>query len=130
MSDTDTTSQQPQASDSGSEASSAFSAQATGLVETTFAETLGLSMHNAVTNQQSSQMTTSASITNACARLLQAPVPRVSKAKSEEPAAEAAPEEPTIEQDTAKKRMNIKKFFKRDDTKEEPEVSDDNTSGQ
>ncbi len=52
-----------------------FSNQPTGLVETTLAETLGLSMHNAVSNQQSAQMTASASITNACARLLQAPVP-------------------------------------------------------
>lgn len=53
--------------------SNPFSNQATGLLETTFAETLGLSMHNAVSNQQSSQMTTSASVTNACARLLKAP---------------------------------------------------------
>ena len=52
-----------------------FSNQPTGLVETTLAETLGLSMHNAVSNQQSAQITASASITNACARLLQAPVP-------------------------------------------------------
>ncbi|WP_076585344.1 RebB family R body protein [Vibrio ostreicida] len=49
----------------------AFSSQSTGLLETTLADTLGLSMHNAVSNQQQSQMTTSASITNACARLLQ-----------------------------------------------------------
>lgn len=58
-----------------------FSNQATGLLETTFAETLGLSMHNAVSNQQSSQMTTSASVTNACARLLQ--VPAVIRATAE-----------------------------------------------
>ncbi|MGF1714547.1 RebB family R body protein [Photobacterium chitinilyticum] len=49
----------------------AFSSQPTELVETTFAETIGLSMHNAVANQQQSQMTTAASVTNACARLLQ-----------------------------------------------------------
>ena len=59
-----------------------FSSQPTGLVETTFAETIGLSMHNAVTNQQSSQMTTSASITNACARLLQTPAPANLEPKS------------------------------------------------
>lgn len=50
-----------------------FSQQSTSMVEATLAETLGLSMHNAITNQQSAQMTTSASITNACARLLQTP---------------------------------------------------------
>ncbi|NGN96233.1 hypothetical protein G5S52_00755 [Grimontia sp. S25] len=49
----------------------AFSNQSTGLLETTLADTLGLSMHNAVSNQQQSQMTTAASVTNACARLLQ-----------------------------------------------------------
>ncbi|GLQ73432.1 RebB family R body protein [Vibrio penaeicida] len=49
----------------------AFSVQPTSLLETTLADTLGLSMHNAVTSQQQSQMTTAASVTNACARLLQ-----------------------------------------------------------
>lgn len=48
-----------------------FSMQPTSLLETTLTDTLGLSMHNAVTNQQQSHMTTAASITNACARLLQ-----------------------------------------------------------
>lgn len=50
-----------------------FSAQATGLAETTFAETIGLAMHNAVLSQQNSQMMTQASVTNACARLLKVP---------------------------------------------------------
>ncbi|NOI27093.1 RebB family R body protein [Vibrio coralliilyticus] len=49
----------------------AFSSQPTSLLETTLADTLGLSMHNAVSTQQQSQMTTAASVTNACARLLQ-----------------------------------------------------------
>lgn len=48
-----------------------FSVQPTSLLETTLIDTLGLSMHNAVTNQQQSHMTTAASVTNACARLLQ-----------------------------------------------------------
>lgn len=67
-----------------------FSNQATGLLETTFAETLGLSMHNAVSNQQSSQMTTSASVTNACARLLQAPTVARSTAEKLESVPESA----------------------------------------
>lgn len=48
-----------------------FSAQPTTLIETTLAETLGLSMHNAIANQQQSQMTMQASLTKACERLLQ-----------------------------------------------------------
>lgn len=47
--------------------------QATGIVDTIFAETLGLGMHNAVSSQLNSQMTTSASVTSACARLLKTP---------------------------------------------------------
>ena len=69
----DTNSNEANSTDSPTTPINPFSNQATGLLETTFAETLGLSMHNAVSNQQSSQMTTSASVTNACARLLQAP---------------------------------------------------------
>jgi hypothetical protein len=49
--------------------------QATGIVDTIFAETLGLGMHNAVSSQLNSQMTTSASVTSACARLLKTPYP-------------------------------------------------------
>ncbi|PKF80449.1 hypothetical protein CW749_05875 [Vibrio sp. vnigr-6D03] len=68
----------------------AFSVQPTSLLETTLADTLGLSMHNAVTSQQQSQMTTAASVTNACARLLQTqikPAPLVQvNAPIEEPA--------------------------------------------
>jgi hypothetical protein len=90
--------------------SNPFSGQPTGLVETTFAETLGLSMHNAVTTQQSSQMTTAASITNACARLLQAPVP-VAPAKKEK-APEPAPPPAATEPPPAKKRFNIMNFLK------------------
>ena len=88
-----------------------FSNQPTGLVETTFAETLGLSMHNAIFNQQSSQMTTSASITNACARLLQTPVPLA--LKPQEPEEEEIEEiEEEIDIQKPKKRFNIFKFLK------------------
>jgi len=114
--------------------SNPFSNQPTGFVETTFAETLGLSMHNAITNQQSSQMTTSASITNACARLLQAqtPIPKskkapVSKAVAEKvvstDSAEKKESEMNNENESApKKRFNIMGFFKRKN-KNEPEDS-------
>lgn len=47
-----------------------FNHQPTRLVDATLAETLGLSMHNAVSSQLNSQMSTSASITSACNRLL------------------------------------------------------------
>lgn len=59
------------------------SANATVLVETSLAETLSLSMHNAIINQQNSQMTTAASVTNACARLLQVPFPTMSEELTE-----------------------------------------------
>lgn len=100
-----------------------FSNQSTSLLETTLSDTLGLSMHNAVTTQQQSQMTTAASITNACARLLQTQAkpsgiaPAVDEDKSEEK------EEPTVaveqpqpaeeEQPQAKKRFNLMNFLKR-----------------
>lgn len=99
--------------------SNPFSSQPTGLVETIFAETLGLSMHNAVASQQSSQMTTAASITNACARLLQSPVPKAPQKKEKEKKAEAEPAkaaaEPAqapVEAPPAKKKFNIMNFLK------------------
>ncbi len=52
-----------------------FSEQPTTIAETAMAETIGLTMHNLVANQQQSQVTTAASITNACARLLAIPQP-------------------------------------------------------
>ncbi|WP_367990652.1 RebB family R body protein [Vibrio sp. NTOU-M3] len=67
-----------------------FSPQATGLLETTLADTLGLSMHNAITNQQQSQMTTAASVTNACARLLQTQAQSSSSNNMPPPATEPA----------------------------------------
>ncbi|WP_047042712.1 RebB family R body protein [Vibrio mexicanus] len=100
-----------------------FSNQSTSLLETTLSDTLGLSMHNAVTTQQQSQMTTAASITNACARLLQtqakpsgiAPVVDEDKPeKAEEPAVAAEQPQPSEEeQPQAKKRFNLMNFLKR-----------------
>lgn len=52
-----------------------FSEQPTTIAETTMAETIGLTMHNLVASQQQSQVTTAASVTNACARLLAIPQP-------------------------------------------------------
>lgn len=63
----------------------AFDHQATGLVDVTFAETLGLSMHNAVNAQLNAQMAASSSVTSACSRIL-----------SSEPAADR-PDATTIE---------------------------------
>lgn len=73
-----------------------FSAQPTSLLETTLADTLGLSMHNAVTSQQQSQMTTAASVTNACARLLQTQTrttPHTPSEASVEPAVFVSPDD-------------------------------------
>jgi len=49
----------------------------TALLSNVLADTLGMSMHNAVTQQQNAQMLNSASTTAACARILNAfaPVP-------------------------------------------------------
>lgn len=101
--------------------SNAISTQPTGLVETTFAETLGLSMHNAVTSQQSSQMTTAASITNACARLLQASKIPAAKAKEEKKEAKK-PEDitegisaPQNDAPPAKRKFSIMNFIKKKD---------------
>lgn len=110
----------PSVNDTTAAVSGQMSGQPTGLVETTFAETIGLSMHNAITSQQSSQMTTAASVTNACARLLQTGVPvRKAPAKKEkkpqEPAAEpeqAAPKGENKPEDKPKKKFNIMNFLK------------------
>ena len=96
-----------------------FSVQPTGLVETTFAETLGLSMHNAITNQQSSQMTTAASITNACARLLQAPLPVKAGKDKDEENTDGEPQDEELEQAPPKKRFNVMNFLKRNKTEEQ-----------
>jgi len=42
------------------------------MVDTIFADTLSRGMQNAITSQQNAQMASSTSITNACARILQA----------------------------------------------------------
>ncbi|WP_216825044.1 RebB family R body protein [Agarilytica rhodophyticola] len=113
-----------------------FSSQATGLVETTFAETLGLAMHNAVTNQQNSQMTASASITNACARLLQSPTPKKPKPKSKalndnESSKEIDSEDGKDDKNALSKKpkswLNVKNFMKRKpkDETPAPDESDD-----
>lgn len=55
----------------GGELYAPFSAQPTSFIETTFAGSLGISMHNEVSAQQSSRLTSLASTTNACKLLLQ-----------------------------------------------------------
>jgi len=49
--------------------------EAMGLIDMVTAETLGMSMHNAITAQQNSQMSTTASVTASCAKMLQAQIP-------------------------------------------------------
>ncbi len=45
-----------------------------GLLDAVMAETVGMSMHNAVTAQQNSQMMSNAAVAATCARLIKAPV--------------------------------------------------------
>jgi hypothetical protein len=47
-----------------------FSEQPTSLIETTFADTLGLSMHNSVVSQQNSQVQGNVAVANTMSRLL------------------------------------------------------------
>lgn len=49
--------------------------QAFGMLDTVMAETLGMAMHNAVMRQQAGSMVSSAAVTAACAKMLQAPYP-------------------------------------------------------
>jgi hypothetical protein len=48
--------------------------QAFGMLDTVMAETLGMAMHNAVMRQQAGSMVSSAAVTAACAKMLQAPI--------------------------------------------------------
>ncbi|ASA57103.1 hypothetical protein BSQ33_05985 [Vibrio gazogenes] len=112
-----------------------YTAQPTSLLETTLADTLGLSMYNAITNQQQSQMTTAASVTNACARLLQTQSPAMSASSRKDSHAEPEPaifvdgsdrlspdagESDNTAVDTkTTKRFNLFKFLKRN--KQQPE---------
>lgn len=99
-----------------------FSNQATGLLETTFAETLGLSMHNAVSNQQSSQMTTSASVTNACARLLQAPgIMRTTAEKNKTAEQSESDSEPAAQPEKKGFLKSLSNIFKRNKKSDEAE---------
>jgi len=49
--------------------------QSMGMLDTVLLETLGMAMHNAVSRQQHSHMTSAAAVTAACARMLQARPP-------------------------------------------------------
>lgn len=119
----DTSSNKPESE--SQQAVSSFSAQPTGFVETTFAETLGLSMHNAITNQQSSQMTTSASITNACARLLQVPNPVSVPPAEKKPEIELPPQEESTPEKKPKKRLNVFNFLKKKKTDEDSQGAEE-----
>ncbi|WP_038183820.1 RebB family R body protein [Vibrio rhizosphaerae] len=111
----------------------AYTAQPTSLLETTLADTLGLSMYNAITSQQQSQMTTAASVTNACARLLQTQTPLTPASSRKESDVEPAifvdgsdrlsPDANDSDSATVDikqpKRFNLFKFLKRN--KQQPE---------
>lgn len=48
--------------------------RALGLLDTVMAETLGMSLHNAVMTQQNAQMSATAAVTATCAKMLQMPL--------------------------------------------------------
>jgi Killing trait len=95
----------------------------TGFVEASFTEALALSMYNSIFNQQSSQMTTLASVTNACGRLLRAPIPVEPKEAEEEPVKEEEVEA-SVEKKKPKKRFNVFRFMK-NSKKEESDTEDE-----
>lgn len=115
----------------------AYTAQPTSLLETTLADTLGLSMYNAITSQQQSQMTTAASVTNACARLLQTQTSVMPASSRKDSNAEPAifvdgsdrlspdtNDSDTVTADTKQpKRFNLFKFLKRN--KQQPEETEE-----
>ncbi len=68
--------------------------QATGILDTVMAETLGMSMHNAVMRQQADGMVGAAAVTATCAKMLQAP-PYLSPKKDLPPMPDPSP---TIDQ--------------------------------
>ena len=61
-----------------------FSEQPTSLIETTLVETLGLSMHNAVSTQQSSQVQGNAAVANTMSMLLSIPSRKTTPISSEQ----------------------------------------------
>ncbi len=88
MSD-DTNSDANEAKAAGSPTASIFQSydhQATGLIDATFAETLGLSMHNAINSQLNAQMSAATSVTSACNRILQCSLPSAPPAPAPAPA--------------------------------------------
>ncbi len=69
-----------------------------GMLDTVMAETIGMGLYNAVSAQQSSQMTSHAAVTTACARMLQAPIPIKTPPPTPPPEKSVTPlEEPTPE---------------------------------
>ncbi len=124
MSDSNSNTPKASSSEDGVELYRPYSAQPTSLVETSFAGSLGLSMHNEVSGQQSARLTTLASTTNACKLMLQSKVRVQKPPKKEEEVAEVQ-EENT---DLPKKKFNLKNFLKRDKKEPSVEVSDDNST--
>ena len=70
------------AGNGGSQSFSNGASQSQSMVDAVMAETIGMSMHNAVSSQQRAQMLSSAAVTAACARIVaatakEAPLPVV-----------------------------------------------------
>jgi Killing trait len=70
-------------------------AQSFGMLDAVLLETLGMAMHNAVTRQQHASMTSTAAVTAACAKMLQAPIPAPPLGPSPPPTVQPLPGPPT-----------------------------------
>lgn len=98
-----------------------FSYQATGFLDTTLADTLSLSMHNAVSSQQQSQIATAASITNACARLLQSQAQSLDEPSEQQKTSAAIESEDDVDRESVleekepkpKKKFSLLRFLTR-----------------
>ena len=91
-----------------------FSAQPTTLIETSLAGSLGLSMHNEVSNQQSARLASLASTTNACKMILESKLARKqAESPKDEPKASESAEVDQGPPQKPKSRLNLGKFLER-----------------
>jgi len=70
------------------------SAETKSMLDALMAETVGMAMYNAVTNQHNAQMVSNASMTAACARMLKTPFPAPSSASVSAPTVTAVAPSP------------------------------------
>ncbi|WP_394239851.1 RebB family R body protein [Vibrio astriarenae] len=89
-----------------------MSTPAAGLTEAALAETLSLTMHNAVQNQHQSQMTTQASITNVMSQILMAgkpgaTAPNLNASQEVAPEPQQAESQPVVQEQVAPEPQQV-----------------------